>query len=86
MPTTSDKQLQVDTNYLAFEKLLPDLAKNHPGKFALMHDGGVIEVFDTARDANAAGSKIYPDGLFSVQLIDETPADLGFFSHALAVG
>ena len=39
--------------------------------------------FDTARDAYLAGQKLYPDALFSVQEVTDTPADLGFFSHAM---
>ena len=57
----------------------------HRGKFALMRDGQIIEFFDTARDAYVAGQKLYKqDQLFSVQEVIETPADLGFFSHALS--
>lgn len=75
---------QVKRNYDAFLIQLPALLKSHPGKFALMRDGAIVEFFDTARDAYVAGSTLFKaDGLFSVQEILEAPVDLGFFSHAL---
>ncbi len=78
------KQRQVDLNYEAFEKKLPDLIMAYRGKFALMRDGEIVEFFDTARDAVLAGQKLFEkDGLFSVQEIIETPIDLGFFSYAI---
>ena len=58
---------QIDKNYEAFSKRLPELLILHRGKFALMKDEQIVEFFDTARDAHAAGTKLYPDGLFSVQ-------------------
>lgn len=88
--TRSDSELvmimasQVETNYAAFKKLLPTLLAKHKGKFALMHDGEVLEFFDTARDAFLAGQKLYDsqDG-FSVQEVTDSPADLGYFSYAV---
>lgn len=77
------KREQLEQNYAAFMKELPQIVQAHSGKFALMHDGKIVQYFDTARDAFLAGQAIYPDGLFSVQHVTEKPIDLGFFSHAL---
>jgi hypothetical protein len=74
---------QVETNYKTFRQKLPDLLKTHAGKFALMRDGTVVEFFDTARDAYAAGQQLFKDNLFSIQEVIEIPVDLGFFSHAI---
>jgi hypothetical protein len=74
---------QIESNYEAFQKELPNLIQTHRGKFALMHDGKIVEFFDTARDAFVAGQKLFEDKLFSVQEVVDTPVDLGFFSHAL---
>lgn len=76
-------QDQVDRNYAAFTALLPDLMKTSAGKWALLHDAQVEAVFDTARDAQLAGGKLYADGLFSVQEIRDRALDLGWFSHAV---
>jgi hypothetical protein len=77
------KQEQVDRNYQAFQALLPDLVASQAGKFALMRDDKIIEFFDTARDAQVAGAKLFPDELFSIQQVIAMPVDLGFFSHAV---
>ena len=75
---------QIDKNYQAFERVLPELIRTQAGKFALMRDGSIIAFFDTARDALIAGDKLYQDGLFSIQEVIRTPADLGFYSHAMS--
>ena len=77
------RQQEIQRNYEAFKRLLPSLAVTHPGKFALMRHGEVVEIFDTAADAYRAGAKMFEDGMFSVQEVIETPVDLGFFSHAV---
>ena len=75
---------QVKRDYEAFLKVLPTLARTHPGKFALMRDGNVVDSFDTARDAYVAGSRLYQaDMLFSIQEVVETPVNLGVHSYAL---
>ena len=79
----TEKQVsQVDINFQAFQKKMPELLVSQRGKFALMRDAEIIEFFDTARDAYVAGQKIFSDGLFSIQEVVETPVDLGFFSYA----
>ena len=74
---------QIQQNYEAFMAQLPTLVLTQRGKFALMHDGKIIEFFDTARDAYVAGQQIFPGKIFSIQEVRETPVDLGFFSHAM---
>ncbi len=81
---SSTHQEQVESNYRAFVKMLPTLLEPHAGKFALMHDGEIVEFFDTARDAYVTGQRLYPGASFSVQEVIDRPADLGFFSHAVA--
>lgn len=77
---------QIDTNYAAFVKLLPELiAANNNGRHALMRDGKVVAIFDTGRDAVVAGQLLFPtDRLFSVQAITNAPANLGYFSYAMS--
>ena len=76
-------QEAVDSNFEAFKQLLPELLKTHPNKFALLRDGKAVEFFDSARDAMVYGQKEFRDGLFSVQEVADTVADLGYFSHAM---
>ncbi len=77
-------QQEVDQNYEAFQKVLPGLMRQSPGKWALLHNKEVEAVFDTAMDACTAGEKLYPDKLFSVQEISEQIVDLGWYSHAVS--
>jgi hypothetical protein len=70
----------VEANYQAFEKILPALLPVYAGKFALMRDGQIVELFGTARDAHLAGQKLFEDKPFSIQQVTDVPIDLGFFS------
>ena len=83
MATAEQIQDQIDRNYTAFKALLPDLMKTSGGKWALLHNATLEGVFDTARDAQLAGTKLYADGLFSVQEVRNRAVDLGWFSHAV---
>ncbi len=77
-------QAEIDRNYEAFKALLSGLMADQAKKWALLHDGTLIAVFNTARDAHLAGVKLYPESWFSVQEITNRPADLGWFSHAVS--
>jgi hypothetical protein len=76
------RQAEIDANYKAFLKLLPNLMEKHAGKFVIMRDKEVVDFFDTARDAIIHATRTYDDGLFSVQEIIQSSTDLGWFSHA----
>jgi len=71
------KQAEINKNYTAFKKLLPEIVSTHPNKFLLMRDGNPVEYFDTAKDAFVYGSGMYEDDLFSVQKVDTFVSDLG---------
>lgn len=73
----------IKLNYKAFEQQLPKLLPAYADKFALIRNEKIVEIFDTAHDAYIAAKKLYSDDLFSIQQITATPADLGFFSHAV---
>lgn len=77
-------QQEVDRNYEAFQKILPQLMKKNPGKWALLHEGKVEAVFDTASDAYTAGGKLYDAKPFSIQEITNQVVDLGWYSHAVS--
>jgi hypothetical protein len=80
------RQEEVDRNFAFFQQELPKLLLKHTGKFALIRDCKIVDFYDTALDANTAGTKQYPDGLFSIQRVTTEIADLGFFSHAMHLG
>lgn len=77
-------QNEIDKNYEAFRKELPELLKNKDNldKFSLWHDGNMVGIFDTESDAIAIGKEKYKEfGNFSIQEItDRGGIDLGFIS------
>lgn len=83
MTTGKQIQDQIDQNYAAFTALLPDLMKTSAGKWALLRNERIEAVFDTGRDAQLAGEKLFADRLFSVQEVRDRAVDLGWFSHAV---
>jgi hypothetical protein len=74
---------QVDRNFEAFEKLLPELLQSHPGKYVVLHDARVVDFFDTLGDAVKFGHARFGDANFSVQEITRRGVNLGFYSYAL---
>ena len=78
-------QKEVDQNYQAFKESLPELMASDPGKYALLRHKEIVQVFDSARDANIFAEAQFADGLYSIQQVTDRPVDLGFFSHAMHV-
>lgn len=85
-PTREQKEREIDDNLEFFLAELPRLKQRHFGKFALLRNKELIAVFDTAEDAQTAGARFFEDGLFSIQKIDDTPANLGSYSYAVHLG
>jgi hypothetical protein len=83
MGTAAPHQREVDKNFQEFQKLLPELLKTHPGKYAVMHDGRPIEFFDTFSDAVRFGHAKFKDLNFSVQEITTETINLGAHTYAL---
>ena len=77
------QQKQVDENFHVFTKMLPDLLQSNPGKYVVMHDGKVVEFFDTLHDAVRFGHAQFGDLNFSVQEITSANISLGCHSYAL---
>ncbi|MDE0332749.1 MAG: hypothetical protein OXL41_12875 [Nitrospinae bacterium] len=85
-PTREQKEREIDDNLEFFLAELPRLKQQHFGKFALLRNKELVAVFDTAEDAQTAGARFFKDGLFSIQKIDDTPANLGSYSYAVHLG
>ena len=73
---------QIDRNFDWFQRNLSKYIDRHPGEFALLRDRAVIAFYETIADADKAGQKEFPDGIYSIQEVVTDPIDLGFFSHA----
>jgi hypothetical protein len=74
---------EVDRNYEVFRNLLAELSEAHPGEYAIMHDGQVIDFFDTFRDAVLFGHATFGEGRFSVQEVTGQRVSLGFHGNAI---
>jgi hypothetical protein len=48
-------QAEIDQNYAFFKWRLPDLMRDHRGRYALLHDKSVVGMYDTLRDAQTTG-------------------------------
>jgi hypothetical protein len=73
---------EADRNFAVFQRELPELLATHPGKFALMHDGSIVDFFDSIGDAARQGRKLYGEA-FSVQEVASKNESLGFYSYAV---
>jgi len=76
-------QAEVEANFAAFRKMMPELLGRERNRWALMRHGECVSFYDTLGDAHTAGSALFEDGLFSVQRVSAEVVDLGWFSHAV---
>lgn len=81
MTDREKKQGEVEANYKAFRKALPDIIESNRGKLALMRAGEIVDYFDSLSDALKYATKLYPDGLYSVQEVTDSVVDLGWYSR-----
>lgn len=75
------QQEEVDSNYKVFLEKLPELIVSHPGQYALMRHGEIIEFMESSGDAFKLGHRIFPDGRFSIQQVTLNTINLGWFSY-----
>lgn len=73
---------EIEKNFQFFQGFVGSLLEQHYGKFALLHDANVVQIFDEPIEAFKEGHSRFTDGNFSVQEVTDKPLDLGFFSHA----
>lgn len=83
MDAPDEQRAEVEKNYLAFKSRLRELLETHAGKQALLHDGAIVEIFDTLPDAIKFGNATFGSGHYSVQEIKSRPAEIGWHSHAV---
>lgn len=72
---------QAESNYRWFRENLSSLIEVYRGRHALIHDRQIQGDFQTSLEAVAAGFQRYGEGNFSVELVEESVEDLGFYSH-----
>lgn len=73
---------EISRNYDAFCKI--KFSPQDKGKFALLHNGKLVDILDSRTDAHKVGKLRFADGQhYSVQEIQSAPLDLGWFSHVV---
>lgn len=77
------RQTEIDRNYDVFQRKLGKLLPEHRGEFALMRSGRIIGFFEGPGEAYRAGLQKYDDELFSIQEVEDRPAEMGLVSLAL---
>ncbi|MBF0421360.1 MAG: hypothetical protein HQL73_00025 [Magnetococcales bacterium] len=61
--------LEEDENYSAFMCMLPELLKEHAGRWAILHRGELVGLFDTMERALQEGEGRFSDGDFGLQQV-----------------
>ena len=78
-----DLQTAIESNFDFFQRNLKEFLLAHRGKFALLRDKEVVGFFDGPGEAYRAGLESYPDEVFSIQEVEDRPAEMGLMSVAL---
>ena len=77
------RQREIDANYDFFRRNLARYLENHRGQFALLHARKVIDFFDGPGEAYRSGLARFPDEIFSIQEVEDRPAEMGLISLAI---
>ena len=71
---------QIELNSEAYEDFRESLERDHPGEYALMHDGRVVDTFGRIENAYRVGREEFGDGRFFIREVGAPPVDLGIHS------
>jgi len=74
---------EIARNLERFLAVLPELIADHRGEYALIRHGLIEGFFPSALDAQIAGRQKFDDQLFSIQCVEQTTEELGYFSYAV---
>ena len=80
------KSEEIDRNLDRLSEILHELIPNHRGEYALMRHGEVVDFFPDPLEAQIAGNLRFADYIFSIQCVQESPEQLGYFSYAIDSG
>lgn len=80
---THSRETEIDLNYDFFQRSLNKWLPSHRGQFALLRSEKVVDFFDGPGEAYRSGLAKFPDHVFSIQEVDDRPAEMGLISLAL---
>jgi len=78
----TERQIEIDNNYDFFQRRLSTLLKEHRGEFALLKLKRIVGIYPGPGEAYRAGLALFPDEIFSIQEIEDRPAEMGLISLA----
>jgi len=76
-------QIEIDQNFDFFQRSLQGILAEHHGEYALIRHREFVGFFSGPGEAYRAGLAKFPDELFSVQEVEDRPAEIGLISLAL---
>jgi hypothetical protein len=71
---------EVDRNYDYFQRHMTEFLPKEFGRYALLRNEQIVGFFDRADSAEERGEQ-FEDGIYSIQLVDPAPINLGAFSN-----
>lgn len=71
---------EVDRNYDFFQRNMTRFLPEQFGRYALLRHRKIVGFFDDASQAEARGEE-FDDQIYSIQLVDPDPVNLGAFSN-----
>ena len=79
----NSRQTEIDQNFDYFQRNLGRLLAERRGQFALLRAKKIVGFFPGPGEAYRAGLARFPDELFSLQEVEDRPAEMGMMSLAL---
>jgi hypothetical protein len=79
-------ETEIDRNFDFFQRNLSQFLPTDLGRFALLRNCSVVQFCGTPFEAEMAGEAQFPDGIYSIQEVTDSPVDLGFFTYAFDQG
>ena len=73
---------EVDRNYDFFQRNIDRFITDHRGEYALIRNREIIDFFDDPGKAASFGTLRFPDQIFSIQEVTDSPIDLGLYTYA----
>jgi hypothetical protein len=67
---------QIDTEIAAYEQMRTELESNHMGKWVLMHDRGVIGLYESFEAAAEAAVSRFRSGPYLIRQVGAPPVTL----------
>ncbi|MBF0433795.1 MAG: hypothetical protein HQL77_00315 [Magnetococcales bacterium] len=68
-PCVVSSEEEMDENYAAFMDMLPELLKEHAGRWVILRRGELIEFHDSMEAALQAGEARFADKNFGIQQV-----------------